>query len=296
MKKKINKILILALVIILMVNLIFLYNGLIDNGINGTASVSSELSKSSIKLLAELENEIARDKLNAKNQNLSYMDMYPDMYVESIKPIIYIEEEKIAYLTFDDGPSEITEQILDILDKYNIKATFFVIGCTITVDGEEYLKEMVKRGHTLGIHTFSHNYKNIYSSVDAYLEDFYKVYQLVYEVTGVRVNIFRFPWGSYNGYSKNIKDELVAEMERRGFTYYDWNVSADDSVGKPSANQIKRNIFKDLERYNNPIILMHDASVNKLTAKTLPEIIEAIIDRGYEFDTVDHREPFHFDY
>jgi peptidoglycan/xylan/chitin deacetylase (PgdA/CDA1 family) len=153
---------------------------------------------------------------------------------------------------------------------------------------------MVKEGHAIGIHTYSHNYKNIYSSVEAFLEDFYQDYLLIYETTGVKVNIFRFPWGSYNTYNKGIRDELIAEMERRGFTYYDWNVSAEDSVGTPSEYRIKRNVLKDLDSYHNPIILMHDSSVNKLTAKTLPDILASIQEKGYAFDTLNHREPYQF--
>lgn len=257
-------------------------------------SVTVSISNSTKKLFFD-ENEVAKDKvLSRDKKRKKYMDMYPDMYVESIKPVIMLDEKKIAYLTFDDGPSHITNQILDILEEYEVKATFFVLGSTITEEGEECLKEMVEQGHTIGIHTYSHNYKKLYASVEAYLEDFYQVYHLIYEVTGVKVNIFRFPWGSTNGYNKKIKKELVAEMERRGFTYYDWNVSAEDSVGNPTEYRIKKNVFKDLERYNNPIILMHDAAVNRLTAKTLPDIIEKIMDKGYGFDTLNNREPYQF--
>ncbi len=249
---------------------------------------------SGIGIMARMENARVKDKVLSDGQKKGYMDLYPDMYVESIKPVIHLGEKKTAYLSFDDGPSHITNGILDTLTEYEIKATFFVLGCTITREGEECLKDMVKQGHTIGIHTYSHNYKNIYSSVEAFLDDFYQDYLLIYETTGVKVNIFRFPWGSYNSYNKNIRDELVAEMERRGFTYYDWNVSAEDSIGNPTEYRIKRNVLKDLDKYDNPIILMHDSSVNRLTAKTLPDILESIIDKGYEFDTLDRRVPYQF--
>ncbi len=257
-------------------------------------TVTALNSNSSIQWIAKIENEIAKDKVLGTDTKKNYMDLYPDMYVESIKPVIYLEEKKIAYLSFDDGPSHITSDILEVLDEYNAKATFFVLGCTITEEGEDCLKIMVEQGHTIGIHTYSHNYKNIYSSVEAFLDDFYQDYLLIYETTGVKVNIFRFPWGSYNSYNKNIRDELIAEMERRGFTYYDWNVSAEDSVGNPTEYRIKHNIMKDLDKYNNPVILMHDSSVNRLTARTLPDIIDSIIEKGYDFDTLDNREPYQF--
>jgi len=231
-----------------------------------------------------------------KEEESEYTQLYQDMYANPIKPILQDNNKKIAYLTFDDGPSKVTTQILDILDERGIKATFFVLGSTITEDGEEILRRMIEEGHTIGIHTYSHKYKIIYNSVEAYLEDFYKVYQQVYDITGEKANIFRFPWGSYNNYSRNIKDRLVEEMERRGFTYYDWNVSAEDSVGEPTAYSIKRNVLKDIERYQYPVILMHDASVNKLTAQTLPDILDSIEKLGYEFGTLEEREPCQFCY
>lgn len=163
-------------------------------------------------------------------------------------------------------------------------------------DGIACLKRIVDEGHVIGIHTYSHEYKDIYASVEAYLEDFYKVYQKIYEVTGLKVNIFRFPWGSSNPYNKKINKELTAEMERRGFSFYDWNVSAEDSIGNPSQTKIKKNIIKDLEKFNYPIILMHDSIRNSNTAKVLPEILKIIKDKGYGFDTLDNREPYHSNY
>ena len=232
----------------------------------------------------------------AKEEEAEYTQLYQDMYATPINPILNDKGKRIAYLTFDDGPSKVTTQILDILHERGIKATFFVLGSTITEEEEDILRRMIEEGHTIGIHTYSHKYKIIYNSVEAYLEDFYKVYQQIYDITGEKVNIFRFPWGSYNKYSKNIKDRLVEEMERRGFTYYDWNVSAEDSVGEPTAYSIKRNVLKDIERYQYPVILMHDAAVNKLTAQTLPDILDSIEKLGYEFGTLEEREPCQFCY
>ncbi|BCJ95885.1 hypothetical protein acsn021_34540 [Anaerocolumna cellulosilytica] len=252
-----------------------------------------------IAALVKAENEKA-GKENAglrvfrEENRKNYTDMYPDMYVESVKPIILLKEQKKVYLTFDDGPSHITKDIMDILKKNQVKATFFIVGSTMKEEEKEYLKQMVDDGHTIGIHTFSHNYKEIYSSVEAFLEDFYEDYKLIYDITGVQVNIFRFPWGSYNMYNRGIRDELIGEMKRRGFTYYDWNVSAEDSVGNPTEYKIKKNVLKDLSRYEEPIILMHDSAINRLTAKSLPEIIKEIQDKGYVFDTLENREPYQF--
>lgn len=244
------------------------------------------------KLLKENEDE--KMKVFSKSNKKKYMDLYPDMYVEGVKPIILLEEKKLAYLTFDDGPSQNTIKILNVLKEHNVKATFFILGSTITDEGKECLKTMAMEGHAIGVHTYSHNYKNIYASVEAFLDDFYLDYQLIYDTTGIKPSIFRFPWGSVNSYNKKIRDELITEMERRGFTYYDWNVDSKDSVGNPNEYKITQNVVRDLNKYNNPIILLHDASVNKYTVKTLPSIIERIKEKGFDFDTLDHREPFQF--
>jgi len=247
-------------------------------------------------LLSEMiiENAEKSDEMAWKERQNRYIMLYPDMYVETINPVIEIKESKIAYISFDDGPSNVTPKILDTLKKYDIKATFFIIAGNRKDDEIDSLKRMIDEGHTLGIHTYSHDYKDIYSSVEAYMEDFYKVYQFIYETTGVKVNICRFPWGSSNSYNKNIKNELKAEMERRGFNFFDWNVSAEDSFGNPSEVKIKNNILKDIDKFNFPIILMHDSSINNNTAKILPDILKIIIDKGYRFDTLDNREPYHF--
>jgi len=271
-------------------------NNLIENNntLDDDYAIYVRNANTSVQWLAKMENDMAKEKTIAEEIKLHYMNKYPDLYVDSIKPVICVEEKKIAYLTFDDGPSSTTCDILNVLEKYHVKATFFVLGCTITEEGKECLKAMVEQGHAIGIHTYSHSHKKIYASVEAYLDDFYQDYELIYEITGVKVNIFRFPWGSTTSYNKGIRKELFAEMERRGFTYYDWNVSAEDSVGKPTTYRIKKNIMKDLERFKFPIILMHDSSINELTAITLPDIIDSIIEKGYTFDTLNHKGPYHF--
>lgn len=225
-----------------------------------------------------------------------YSKLYPDLYVDKICPECAGEGEKIAFLTFDDGPSENTLKVLDVLEEKGAVATFFVLGSTMTEDGETALQRMTQMGCKIGIHTYSHKKNVIYSSIEGFLDDFYKVYTQIYELTGEKVNIYRFPWGSYNSYSKSIKKDLVAEMDRRGFTYYDWNVSAEDSVGAPTESSIMKNILKDVTKYNQPVILMHDSSINDLTAQMLPTVIDKLIELGYSFGTLDEREPCQFCY
>lgn len=198
-------------------------------------------------------------------------------------------EKKIAYLTFDDGPSKVTEQILAILKKENAKATFFLIGQQITEDTIPLLQQMVEEGHELGIHTYSHKSEEIYQSADAYVEDALKTAERIKEAVGVEPKYFRFPWGSNNCYAKGIKEEVVRQMEEKGYTYFDWNVSGEDSVGRPDKASIFRNVKKDALKYNEPVVLLHDSATNKNTAETLPDILRLLKEAGYEFETVDKR-------
>lgn len=244
-------------------------------------------------LLNQVMEENKTEEMAWKERYNRYITLYPDMYVDTIKPIIHIGERKIAYISFDDGPSNVTPKILDTLKEYEAKATFFIIAGNVKEEEIDILKRIIDEGHSIGIHTYSHKYSDIYSSVEAYLEDFYKVYQLIYEATGVKTKIFRFPWGSSNTYNKKIKNELITEMERRGFIYFDWNVSAEDSIGNPSQATIKKNILKDLDRFDAPIVLMHDSAINNNTAKILPEILKIMKDKGYVFDILENRESYH---
>ncbi len=231
-----------------------------------------------------------------------YVTRYPELYATGGGPDTERETtepgeticEKIAYLSFDDGPSEITPEILDILKEYDAKATFFLIGAEITPEREEIVKRIVAEGHSIGLHSYSHDYKVLYSSVDAFLKDYEKACVRVYELTGTKPWLYRFPGGSRNSYAGGLCEDIASEMERRGFCYYDWNVSAEDSVGKPTAYSIRSNVFKDVYRYDDPVLLMHDSLANELTVKVLPEILRALSESGYSFDTLENRERCQF--
>lgn len=255
-------------------------------------------SDDSIMLMVKLENDLETGKKDHTHEdnNLNYTELYPDLYTEYDVPVYMEKGKKIAYLTFDDGPSSNTFEILDILEEKNVPATFFIVGSVITREGEDALKRMANEGHTIGIHSYSHICDKIYCSVERFLDDFNEVYRQIYEITGKRPSIYRFPWGSNNGYTKGIKDVLVDEMKRRGFACYDWTVDSNDSVGRPTIYSIRRNVEKDLEAQDYPIILMHDSGINKLTVQALPGIIDMIRDKGYDFDTLDNRKPYIFEW
>ena len=295
-----KRITIFGFIIIILLTSVLIYQKFDSSKQELTDTTVTQTWKEQHKLeqLAQMENEAAKDNNDSSetttDKTPDYTKMFPDLYTEYALHTKATKGEKIAYLTFDDGPSKNTFKVLDILEELDIKATFFIVGREINEEGEDCLKRMVNEGHTIGIHTYSHRCNEIYCSIERYLDDFNTVYQQIHEITGERVNIYRFPWGSNNDYSKNIKDALMEEMDRRGFTCYDWNVDSTDSIGKPSAAKILKNIRKDVKRQEQPIILMHDSKINDLTVRLLPDIIKMVSEMGYKFDTLDSREPYQF--
>ena len=189
-----------------------------------------------------------------------------------------IPEEPIRriYLTFDDGPSSGTGEILDILAEYDVKATFFVVGKQGDWAEEAY-KRIVEEGHTLGMHSYTHVYQQIYASLDAYIEDLTTLQDYLYEITGVKSIYVRFPGGSSNTVSRTDMREFITWLEEEGFTYYDWNISSQDASGvRLTPEQIVDNCLKGLEKKDNVIILMHDAASKHTTVEALPMLIERI--------------------
>lgn len=261
-----------------------------EDFISGQADYITELTTQ----LADCQNTIAddedeedeKDDDDDSSSSSDYRKKYPDLYAGAT----YSEEDTSdlkVYLTFDDGPSDLTPQVLDLLDKYDAKATFFVVY----TDNEKYtsyLKDIVDRGHTLALHSYSHNYDKIYKSVDAFLEDFEKVYNWVYEETGERATLFRFPGGSTNG-KKSVVNDIIAEMERRGFIYYDWNVSSGDGSNLTTTENILENVCTNVGSFDMPVVLMHDGAGKNATLKALPTILKTLADDGYDFCALDEK-------
>ncbi len=219
-----------------------------------------------------------------KDASLGYKDQYPGLYVDN--DFKFKEpEKKTAYLTFDDGPDEtVTPQVLDILKKYKVKATFFTIhNGSKKADG--LYKRIVNEGHTIAAHSYTHDYEKIYQSVDSFLDDFSKISEHIEKVSGVKPEIFRFPGGSVNYYNAGVYRQIIGEMIRRGYVYYDWNISAEDAVrAGVSAGDIKRYALAGSSNMNKKIVLMHDGAGHKNTAEALPGIIEGLKKQGYSFE------------
>ena len=231
------------------------------------------------------------------DSSAEYTKLYPDLYVEN-KPAEFKQDEGTIYLTFDDGPSERTPEVLDILKTYGIKATFFVCGGT-DEESQKYMKRVVDEGHTIAIHSISHDYGKIYESVESYLDDFYETYTCVYEATGVKPEIFRFPGGSINNYNRFTYMQIIAEMTRRGFVYYDWNVSGEDAVKGADWTSIYNNIMNYIpsDGTGRAIVLLHDSKDKHHTVNVLSDVIEELTDMGYKFDKLDNSvKPTTFSY
>ncbi|MDE6599832.1 MAG: polysaccharide deacetylase [Oscillospiraceae bacterium] len=217
-----------------------------------------------------------------------YMELYPDLYAES-PPAAFKEDSGTIYLTFDDGPSDRTSDILEILDRYDIKATFFVCGGNDERE-QELMRQVAEAGHTIGIHSISHDYEKIYASVESYLDDFYETYMSVYNATGVKPQIFRFPGGSINNYNRFTYMQIIAEMTRRGFVYYDWNVSGEDAVKGADWTSIYNNIMSGIQRNtaDRSIVLLHDSQSKENTVYVLEDVIDELLADGYKFDKLDN--------
>ena len=187
---------------------------------------------------------------------------------------------KKVYLTFDDGPSSNTDQILDILKDYDVKATFFVVGKTDERSVKAY-QRIVEEGHTLAMHSYSHKYDEIYESKEAFARDLNSLQEYLYETTGVWSRIYRFPGGSSNTVSKVDMQELIEYLTDIGITYFDWNVASGDAVSRTlPAETIVNNCLSGIEKQKESVILMHDASNKGTTIEALPQIIEAIQEQG----------------
>ncbi len=203
-------------------------------------------------------------------------------------------EEKIVYLTFDDGPTgPVTEEILNVLAKEDVKATFFVVGKEI-IQREEVLKRIAAEGHGIGLHTYSHNLRKIYASDEAFLQELEQVKTKINEVLGKEQewSIVRFPGGS----SKRLTTRLLEELHEKGYRVYDWNVSLEDGVNPNlTPYQLFENAKKCSRNTTHKIILAHCNNNNQATAKALPQIIAYYREQGYRFDVIDEKaEEFYY--
>ena len=203
---------------------------------------------------------------------------------------------KTCYLTFDDGPSSNTKEILDILDQYHIKATFFVTGTS--PKDFHYIKEAYQKGHIIGLHTYSHDYEYIYSSLKNYISDLNKIKDVVYQQIGKNVDLIRFPGGSSNLVSKKYNEGIMTRLTKKvidlGYQYYDWTSINGDGEGIKTVDGLIKKAKEEIGEQEDIMFLMHDSGTQENTVKALPAILDYLIEQGYVFQILDETSPtFH---
>ncbi|MBR2544076.1 polysaccharide deacetylase family protein [Candidatus Saccharibacteria bacterium] len=188
------------------------------------------------------------------------------------------------YLTFDDGPGEHTDRLLDILKKHHVLATFFVTGR----GADELLKREHDEGHSIGLHSFSHDYSYIYRNTANFWDDMEKVRARVKTATGEDTLLMRFPGGSSNTVSarydggSHIMSKLTKEATERGYTYFDWNVLSGDAGETTETDKVFENVTKSLKQGGSSVVLQHD--IKGFSVDAVERIIEFGLENGYIFD------------
>lgn len=199
-------------------------------------------------------------------------------------------EKKKVYLTFDDGPDVYTDTILNYLEKYNAKASFFVIGKT-DANSQELYRKITQQRHTLAVHSTSHNYKTIYAGLTELKADYLKTRDIIWKATGIKPVLYRFPGGSSNRYCKDGRlDTYIRYLNELGVIYFDWNISAEDASGKVlTAEQIAYNVIDGVRRCKSdvPVVLLHDTHTKKNTVDALPVILDTLTKEGYSMEALD---------
>lgn len=282
------------LIPIVMCVVLFLKIHSLEKKVDGMQQAITEYRQDTEEKISDLQKkEAERTEKQTGREDVSLLqEKEPD--TEVALPLQQEEEEpdteenlKKVYLTFDDGPSANTDEILDILARYHVKATFFVVGKTDEVSRAAY-KRIVEEGHTLGMHSYSHVYDSVYSSREAFEEDMLRLQSYLYQETGISSCYYRFPGGSSNTISHIDMQEFIACLHERGVEYYDWNVSNGDGAGKIlDVDTLVENVMKDVDKFQTPMVLMHDDANKHSTVESLETIIQKLTEQGYVLRSID---------
>lgn len=226
---------------------------------------------------------------NEEAKKQQTIDENSQKFINEINNIYNGEEGKRVFLTFDDGPTEeVTPYILDILDKYNIKATFFVLGNRVKAN-PEILKREYDSGHYIANHGYSHKYSKIYKSAASVLDEYNKTEEAIKTVLGDETyssNLFRFPGGAYGGPYEKIKKKARKLLNENGIAYLDWSALTYDAGGAKTKKEILKNLKETMNGWDNVVILMHDSADKKITYETLEDVIEYLQEKGYAFKNI----------
>lgn len=280
--KNSRKIIIFDILILIISLSVFMYYGVINVKYTNANTVSN--------INNEEKNQNTQDVLNTDTQeevNINYP--LTSEQIEKINKIYNGEEgKKVAYLTFDDGPSNsVTPFILDYLKQEKIHATFFLLGNRVE-RYPEIVKRQLQEGHLIANHGYSHKYSSIYSSIDSVWQEYEqteKAIQNALENPNYHTNLFRFPGGSIGGYYHDLKQQAVEMLESKGVAHINWNALTNDSVGTPTKEEMLNKLKETVNGKNTVVILMHDAGDKILTYEILPEIVQYLRENGYIFET-----------
>lgn len=277
-KKRIMFNLIVSILIIITIILIIYY--VIDTSIR--LRRINEFSEQILQYKQKQE-EIAQKEEEEKQKRIPVLT---DEGKENIKHI-YHSETKRAFLTFDDGPSNNTNDILDILKQNQIKATFFVLGVQVE-RMPETTRRIFEEGHYIANHGYSHIYSSIYGSPEQVLNEFNQCNQIVanaIEIPEYNSHLFRFPGGFIGGKYQKVKDQAKQILEENNILYVDWNALTGDSEKvNPSREYLMQNLINTTNQKDSVVILMHDSQAKRITVDTLQECIQYLREQGYEFE------------
>lgn len=286
MKKKTFKINIIILLLIITTGLIINTNNFNKNNIT-PAQTRNEKGTEEIHSGLISKNNLQDLKANESMKKTNTMD--------SKRKSTYSIQKKVVYLTFDDGPNNIiTNGVIDVLNEYNVKGTFFIVGKEIN-RREKTMKRICKEGFGIGLHSYTHNLKHIYKNPDIFIKEMEDTNKLLYNITGCSTKIIRFPGGS----SGRLDSAFIDKLHSHGFKIFDWTNSAEDGLHPEySSKQLYETALKQYpSKMVAPgiIILFHNNSNNKNTITVLPRIIEYYKKDGYEFDIITEKTPeFYF--
>lgn len=291
--KKMIVTVVFATILVLLAGGIFL--GIRLHIVNGRLEEAKEEQLNLQGQLDELQTRLEDLEEGVTLQNVAEDSLEDDTVLESEssgQDVLSTDGIKRVYLTFDDGPSANTAAILDILAEYQVKATFFVVGDT-SDEGKALYQRIIDEGHSIGVHSYSHKYAEIYASEDAFFEDFYLLSDYLYDITGVRPDICRLPGGSSNTVSSIDMANVVNELDAQGVTCYDWNISGGDADGHDlTAEEISENVLTGVDRFQTSIVLLHDGKDKNATVEALRLILDDLTAReGLEIMPITEETP-----
>lgn len=220
-----------------------------------------------------------KETVNLNKTELIEKEEFLSIKVEDIKSY---DKSKIVFLTFDDGPSKnVTPEILKVLDEYDIKATFFILGSMCEKNGI-ILKSIADKRHSIGIHSYSHNLTELLANEESFVNEINLTENTLKKQLGdeFKTRLFRFPGGSFEDYKMQYMDVL----HELGYISVDWNsLTGDTEYINPTPDVLMNNLMATTKNKNNIVLLMHDSEGKRVTAEVLPDVIDYLISEGFEF-------------